>query len=78
MLVKRTRDGLDRSGRNVVALLDQLRQLANDRARGLHRALLAVERQHIAAQVDVAVEVALERAQNAVLTARQLGGDRVV
>ena len=40
--------------------------------------LVAVERDDVAAQVQVAVEVRLERAQHRVLGSRQLGGHRVV
>ena len=43
----------------------------------LRLALLAVEREQVAAQEDLAVEVLLERAQDRVLAARQLGGDFV-
>ena len=39
---------------------------------------VALEREHVAAQEDVAVQVALERPQDRVLAARQLGGDGVV
>ena len=65
-------------GRDLVALLDQLGELAHDRGRGVDRGLVALEREHVAAQEDVAVEVALERPQDRVLAARQLGGDGVV
>ena len=39
---------------------------------------VAVEGQHVAAQVKVAVQAAPQRAQDGVLRARQLGGDGVV
>ena len=52
-------------------------QLAYDGRRGLHRVGVAVERDDVAAQVDRAVEVLLERAQDLVLGAGQLGRDVV-
>ena len=56
---------------------DQLGELAHDALAGVRLALLAVERQQVAAQEDLAVEVRLQRAQHHVLAARQLGGDVV-
>ena len=58
--------------------LDQLHQLLDDRGGVAHLALVAVERQDVAAQVKVAADLALELAQHRVLGARQLGGDGVV
>ena len=43
-----------------------------------HRVGVAVERDDVAAQVELAVEVRLERAQHGVVGARQLGGHDVV
>ena len=60
-----------------MAARDQLGELAHDALAGVRLALLAVERQQVAAQEDLAVEVRLERAQHRVLAARQLGGDVV-
>ena len=40
--------------------------------------LVSVERQHVAAQVQIATDPALELAQHGVLGSRQLGGHRVV
>ena len=70
--------GFDRPRRHLVALLDQLDQLVDDRRRHLHVCRFAVESQNVAAQVQVAVEVAAQLAQDRVLGARQLGGDHVV
>ena len=53
-------------------------QLVDHRGRVAHVAVVAVERQHVAAQVEIAVNPALELAQHRVLGARQLRGDRVV
>ncbi len=78
MLIERAADGLDRAGSDLVALLDQLGELADDRFGGVHRVIVALQREDVAPQVDVAVEVALERAQHGVLAARQLGGDGIV
>ena len=64
-------------GRDLVALLDQLGELAHDLAPALTASSVAVERDDVAAQEDVAVEVVLERLQHGVLAARELGGDRV-
>ena len=76
-LVEHARDGLDRGRPELVAARDERGQLAHDRRRGLHRVGLAVERDDVAAQVDRAVEVVLERAQDLVLGAGQLGRDLV-
>ena len=65
-------------GRDLVALLDQLDQLVDDRRRGCDVAGVAVEGEHVAAQVQVAVEAPAQRPQDGVLGARQLGGDGVV
>ena len=78
VLVERARDGLDRAGRDLVALDDQLRELVDDRGGGVDRLGLAVERQHVAAQEHVAVQMSLQRPQDGVLAAGELGGDRVV
>src|SRR6202000_2776212 len=48
-------------------LVVRIRQLADDRAAGVDRLLSAVEREDVAAQEPVAVEMSLERAQDAVL-----------
>ena len=62
-----------------MALLDQLDQLVDDGRRGLHVAGVAVEGEDVAAQVEVDVaEMPAQRAQDRVLGAGQLGGDRVV
>jgi len=61
-----------------VALLDQLDQLVDHRGRHLYVVGFAIESEHVAAQVKVAIEVAAQLAQYRILGARQLGGDRVV
>ena len=73
VLVQRAGDGGDRAGRDVVALLDERGELLDDDRGGVDRLLLAVEREHVAAQPQVALDVALERAQHRVAAARQLG-----
>ena len=78
MLVERAGHRLDRARGDLVALGDQVRELAHDGGAGLDGRLVALEREHVAAQEHVAVEMALERAQHGVLAAGQLGGHRVV
>ena len=68
----------DRPRRDVVALLDQLDHLVDDGRRLGDVVGLALERQHVAAQVQVGVEPLAQAAQHGVLRARQLGGDGVV
>src|SRR5439155_22427452 len=55
----------------------QLRQLAHDRRAVLHVFGVAVKRDEVAAQVDVAAEVLLERAQHLVVGAGERRGDFV-
>ena len=61
-----------------MALLDQVDQLAHDGLGGADVAGVAVEREDVAAQEEVDLEVPLERPQDRVLGSGQLGGDRVV
>ncbi len=76
--VERAGHRFDRPRRDLVALLDQLDQLVDHGRRGLHVVGVAVEGEDVAAQVEVAVEVAAQGSQDGVLGARQLGGDGVV
>ena len=78
VLVEGARDGLDRAGGDLVALLDQVDDLADHGLGGADLAGLAVEGEHVPAQVDLAAQVPLERAQHRVLGAGQLGGHGVV
>jgi hypothetical protein len=75
--VERGRDRLDRARGDLVALADEVGQLANDRLPDLDGGGVAVEREHVPAQVDVAVEVALERLHDHVARPGELGGDVV-
>ena len=68
----------ERRRRDVVAALDQAHELVDHLRRLADVALGAVQREDIAAQVDVAAEPILELPQHGVLGARQLRGDRVV
>ena len=77
VLVERVGDRRDRPLGDLVALLDELGQLADDERRAGDRLGLAVERHDVAAQEQVAVDVVLERAQDAVAGAAQGGGDLV-
>ena len=65
-------------GRDLVTFRDQVAELAHDRGAGLHRLRVAVQRQHVAAQEHVAVQVTLQRAEDRVLRAGQAGGHLVV
>ena len=56
---------------------DQLGELVDDALAGLRLALLAVEGQQVAAQVDLAVEVGLECPKDSVLATGQLRGDLI-
>ena len=76
-LVEHARDRLDRGRAELVPAGHQRGQLAHHGRAGLHRVGVAVERDDVAAQVDRAVEVLLERAQDLVLGAGELGGDLV-
>ena len=55
VLVERAGDRLDRPRRDLVALLDQVDQLVDHRRGGLHVAGVAVQREDVAAQEEVAV-----------------------
>src|SRR5437588_7439802 len=61
-----------------MTLLDQLRQLANHRLGRFDGLLLALEREHVSAQEQVAVEMCLERAEDRVTGPGELACDRVV
>jgi len=76
--VERAGHRFDRPRRHLVSVLDQLDQLVDDGGRGLHVIGLAVEGEHVAAQVEVAIEVPAQGAQHRILGARQLGGDAVL
>src|SRR5207342_3066876 len=67
----------DRPGRDLVALRDQVGELANDRGARLDGFLLALERDDVAAQEDLAGQVALERLEHLVLGPGELGGNLV-
>ncbi len=75
--VERAGDRLDRARRDLVPLAHEVGHLADDRARHRHRVVVAVQRQHVAAEEDLAVEVLLERLHHRVARAGELGGDVV-
>ena len=77
VLVERVGHRGDRPLGDLVALLDEVRQLAHDDRGGGHRLGLAVEGDDVAAQEQLAVDVALERAQDLVVGAAEGGGDLV-
>ena len=75
--VERTRHRRDRPRADLMTARDQLGELAHDALAGVRLRLLAVERQQVAAQEHLALQMRLERAQHGVLAARQLDGDVV-
>ena len=76
-LVERGEHGVDRVRADLVAALDELDELVDDRA-GLGDVLVvAVEREPVAAQRDRAVEPLAQRVEHAVADARELSGDLV-
>src|SRR5690606_28421814 len=62
---------------DLVAAVDQVGQLAHHHRGLLDRLALAVQRDHVAAQEQVAVDVALQPPQHLVLGAAERGGDVV-
>ena len=77
VVVERVGDRLDRAGCDLVALADEVGELAHDRLGDLDLRLAAVERQDVPAQEDLAVEVTLERPHDGVARARKLARDFV-
>jgi len=75
--IERAGDRLDRAGSDLVALPDQVAELADDGTAHADRLLVAVQREDVPAQVDLAVEVLLERLHDEVLGPCQLGGHLV-
>ena len=76
-LVERAEHGVDGDRADLVAALDQLDELVDDRARLGDARVVALERQLVAAQADRAVQPLAQRSEHAVPDARQLGGDVV-
>jgi hypothetical protein len=75
--VERAGDRLDRSGRDLVALAHEIGHLPHDGSRHGDRVVVAVERKHVPPEVDLAVEVLLERLHHRVAGACELRGDLV-
>ena len=75
--VERAPDRLDRAGGDLVALDHQLGELTDHRLPHRHVLLGPVEGQYVAAQVDLALEVLLQRPHDQIVGAGQLGGDIV-
>jgi hypothetical protein len=67
----------DRAGRDLVALADQVGHLAHDGARHRDRVVVTVEREHVPAQEDLAVEVLLECLHHRVARSGELRGNLV-
>jgi hypothetical protein len=78
ILVESAGDRLDRAGGDLVTLLDQVDELAEDGLGGPYFARVAIEGEDVAAQIQIDVEMPLERLQDRVLRTSQLGGHGVV
>ena len=76
-LVDRREHGADRVRPDLVASLDELDELVDDRPRRGHVLVVAAERQPVPAQGDRAAEPLAERVEDAVLDPRELGRDLV-
>ena len=76
-LVERAEHGVDRARADLVAALDQLDELVDDRAGLGRRSVVALERQPVAAQADREPQPLAERVEHAVADGRELGGDVV-
>ena len=76
-LVERAEHRVDGARADLVAALDQLDELVDDRARLGDARVVALERQLVPAQADRAVEPLAQRFEHAVADAGQLGGDVV-
>src|SRR3954451_20074700 len=72
--VERAGARLDRSGRDLVAHADQVRELVYHGLRGGHLAVAALQREDVPAQEDVAVEVTLQGLHDHVARTGQLRG----
>src|SRR4029079_12234586 len=70
-------DRLDRAWRYLVALAHQVGHLAHDGAGHGHGGLVAVQREHVPAEEDLAVEVLLQRLHHRVARPCELGGHLV-
>ena len=76
-LVERAEDGVDGGRADLVAALDELDELVDDRARLGDVDVVALDRQPVAAQPDRALEPVAQRVEDAVADRGQLGGDVV-
>ena len=76
-LVERREHGAHRVRADLVAALDELHELVDDRSRRGDVLVVAAERQPVAAQRDRAAEPLAQRVEDAVLDARELRGDLV-
>src|SRR5205807_9039860 len=75
--VQRAGDGLDGPRSDLVALGDEVGELAHHGLPRVHRLAGALQRDHVAPQEDVAVQVPLQRLEDRVLRPRQAGGHLV-
>ena len=76
-LVDGTEDGVDRGGADLLAALDELDELLDDRLRLGDLQVVTGEREAVAAQVDGAAEPVAERVQHSVADAGELRRDLV-
>ena len=77
MGIQRTRHRGDRARPHLMTGGDQLGELTHDTLADLRLRLLAIERQQVAAEEHLAVQLRLQRAQHDVLAARELGRNSV-
>src|SRR5581483_5185665 len=75
--LERAEDGVDGVGSDLVTSLDQLDELVDHGAGVGDVVLVALERQLVAAQADVAAEALLERVEHSVGDPGELGGDGI-
>ena len=76
-LVERGEHGVDRVRADVVAALDELHELVDDRARLGDLRLVALDRQLVAAEADRAAQPVAQRLEHAVADPGELGRDLV-
>ena len=76
-LVDRAEDGVDGAGADLLAALDELDELLDDRLRLGDLQVVAGEREAVSAQVDGAAEPVAERVEHSVADARELRRDLV-
>src|SRR5262249_43547714 len=72
-LVDRVEDGVDRAGADLLPALDELDELLDDRAGLGDPALVALDGQSVAAEVELQVQAVAQRVEHAVADSAELG-----